>query len=181
MSAIDGGATTADSRSKRSGPIEGTAVGPSAGYVWAELAKASFAIISWVTASGDPRSSGVVCGFVERHLYFVTAPDSHKARRIMDGQAVAVTVCVRRGGLLSLLMSIPPATISFHARAIVHPAGSFELKAVSTKLEALVPKGRRDGLLVELVPEDSFLTYGIGVSMKAMLDPVAALRHVPVA
>ena len=38
-------------------------------------------------------------------------------------EQVAVTVQVRWGGLLSLVLPVPPATVSFHARAIVHPAG----------------------------------------------------------
>ena len=40
-----------------------------------------------------------------------------------DGR-VAVTVPVRRGGILSLVAPIPPATVSFHGTAVVHPAGS---------------------------------------------------------
>ena len=66
-----------------------------------------------------------------------------------------MTVPVRRGGMLSLLMPIPPATISFHARAIVHPAGSLDLGSVSKSLLSLLPKDRRRPLL-ELVPEGTF-------------------------
>jgi hypothetical protein len=56
----------------------------------------------------------------------VVAPDGWKARHITDSGRVAVTVTVRRGGILSLLFPIPPATVSFHARAVVHPAGSVD-------------------------------------------------------
>jgi hypothetical protein len=41
--------------------------------VWRELGKASFAIVSHVTPAGEPRSSGVVYGVHERHLYAVVA------------------------------------------------------------------------------------------------------------
>ena len=149
--------------------------------VWRELDKASFAIIGYVTPAGEPRSSGVVYGVHERHLYVMVAPDSWKARQIADGQSVAVTVPVRRGGLLSLFAPIPPATISFHARTRVHPAGSFDLASASKKLRSLLPKDRREGTVLEFVPEASFLTYGIGVSLSAMRDPVVARAHVPVA
>ncbi len=37
-----------------------------------------------------------------------------------------MTVPVRRGGIMSLLLPIPPETISFHATAVVHRAGSVE-------------------------------------------------------
>ena len=149
--------------------------------VWRELGKATFAILGYITPSGEPRSSGIVYGVASRHLYFAVAPHSWKARQISDGQELAVTVPVRRGGLLSLMLPIPPATVSFHARAIVHPAGSIDLGSVSKKLAALVPPDRRAATVLELVPEGSFLTYGIGVSLMDMRDPATALAHVPVA
>ena len=149
--------------------------------VWAEVGKASFAIVSHVTPAGEPRSSGVVYAEERRHLYVAVAPDGWKARQIVDGQQVAVTIPVRRGGPLSLVLPIPPATISFHARAIAHAAGSLDLTTVSKKLLSLLPKDRRAATVLELVPEDSFLTYGIGVSLRAMMDPVAARAHVPTA
>ena len=94
--------------------------------------------------------------------------------------AISVTVPVRRGGLLSLLLPIPPATISFQTRAVVHPAGSIDIASRSKKLASLLPSDRRAATLIELVPEGSFLTYGIGVSLKAMMDPATALAHVPI-
>ena len=149
--------------------------------VWAEIAKASFAIVSYVTPAGEPRSSGVVYAAEGRHLYLAVAPDSWKARQIRDDQQVALTVPVRRGGLLSLLMPIPPATISFRARAIVHPAGSLDLGSVSKSLLSLLPKDRRAATVLELFPEGTFLTYGIGVPLVEMRDPVVARAHVPIA
>jgi len=149
--------------------------------VWDELDHATFAILGYVTPAGEPRSSGVVYGNAGGHLYVAVAPNSWKARQIRDGQEVAVTVPVRRGGVLSLVAPIPPATVSFHARAIVHAAGSLDLASVSERLTALLPKGRTAATVIELVPEGSFLTYGIGVPLRMMRDPAAALAHVPVA
>jgi len=149
--------------------------------VWDVVGKDSFAVISYVTPAGEPRSSGIVYAVSDHHLYFAVAPGSWKARHIVDGHEVAVTVPERRGGLLSLLLPIPPATITFHARAIVHPAGTLDLHAVSGKLESLVPADRRAAAtIIELVPEGTFLTYGIGVSLRNMADPAAALAHVPI-
>lgn len=141
--------------------------------------KASFAVVSYVTPAGKPRSSGVIYAAVGRRLYVVTAPDSWKARQISDGDEVAVTVPVRRGGLLSLIGPIPPATVSFHARATVHPAGSVSIDSVSKKLASQLPKDRKSGCLLELVPDGSLLTYGLGVSLQDMAKPTAALAHVP--
>jgi hypothetical protein len=77
--------------------------------IWRVLEKTAFAVISFVTPEGEPRSSGVVCAAARRHLYVVTASGSWKARGISDGDPVSVTVPVRRGGLLSLIAPIPCA------------------------------------------------------------------------
>jgi hypothetical protein len=149
--------------------------------VWHELARASFAVISYVTPAGAPRSSGIVYKAIGRRLYLAVAPASWKARQIPTSGQVAVTVLVRRGGLLSLVLPIPPATVSFHARAIVHPAGEIEVGALSKELEALLPPERRDtACIIELIPEGAFLTYGIGVSLTEMRNPATARAHVPV-
>lgn len=149
--------------------------------VWNELQKASFAVISYVTPAGKPRSSGVVYAAAGRRLYVVTAPDSWKARQISDGNEVAVTVPIRRGGMLSLVAPIPPATVSFHASAMVHPPGSVNIESVSKKLASQLPRERRRaGCLLELVPHGSFLTYGLGVSLQDIAKPAAALARVPV-
>jgi hypothetical protein len=149
--------------------------------VWKALAKASFAVVSHVNAAGDPRSSGVMYGAVGRRLYVAVAADGWKARQIVTDQEVAVTVPIRRGGLLSLLAPIPPATITFQAKATVHPAGSLDVGSVSRELERLVPEARKAGsCIIELVPEGRFLTYGIGVSLMDMRDPALALARVPV-
>src|SRR6476619_3190409 len=84
--------------------------------VWRQIAKASFAVLSHVTLAGEPRSSGVVYRTLGRRLYVAVAPDSWKAQHVaLDGR-VSLTVPVRRGGLLALVMPIPPATVSFHGR-----------------------------------------------------------------
>lgn len=150
--------------------------------VWRELAKASFAIISYVTPAGEPRSSGIMYKIVGRRLVLVVAADSWKARQIRPGGPVAVTVPVRRGGPLSLLLPIPPATVSFHARAIVHPPGDREVAALSKELASILPSERRaSACVIELLPEGTFLTYGLGVTLAEMRNPAAALAHVPVA
>ena len=150
--------------------------------VWRALEKASFAVVSHVCPSGEPRSSGVVYGVVDRRLYVAVAADGWKARQIANGQEVAVTVPVRRGAILSLLLPIPPATITFRATATVHPAGSLDVTSVSKDLAKLVPEERKESsVIIELVPKGRFLTYGIGVSLMEMRDPTLARATVPVA
>jgi hypothetical protein len=78
-------------------------------------------------------------------------------------------------------MPIPPATITFRATATVHPAGSLDVASVSKDLARLVPEERKESsVIIELVPEGRFLTYGIGVSLMDMRDPALARARVPV-
>jgi hypothetical protein len=149
--------------------------------VWHQVVKASFAILSYVTPAGQPRSSGVVYTSLAERLYVAVAPDSWKARHIAAKGRVAVTVPVRRGGLLSLVAPIPPATISFHAAAIVHPAGSPQARSRLKELGSLVPVERRaSACIIEVVPEGEFLTYALGVPLWQMRDPAAAQARIPV-
>jgi Pyridoxamine 5'-phosphate oxidase len=149
--------------------------------VWHQVAKASFAVLGYVTPSGKPRSSGVVYKSIGRRLYVAVAPDSWKARHIAASRRVAVTVPVRRGGLLSLVAPIPPATISFHAQAIVHPAGAPQVRPLLQELGSLLPAERRaSACLIEILPEGAFVTYGLSVSLSKLRDPAAARARMPV-
>ena len=150
--------------------------------VWHQVAKGSFAVLSHVTPAGEPRSSGVLYKTIGRRLYIVTAPDSWKARHVAASGRLAVTVPVRRGGLLSLVTPIPPATISFHASATVHPANSPEAPVLPERLAALLPAERRTAShIIEIVPEGQFVTYGVGVPLRQLANPALARARVPVA
>jgi hypothetical protein len=149
--------------------------------VWHAIADASFAILGYVAPSGEPRSSGVVYRTVGRRLCVAVAPDSWKAKHVAASGRVAVTVPVRRGGILSLVVPIPPATISFHATAIVHRPGSPEVRPLLEELGSLLPAERRTSAsIIEVIPEGVFVTYGLGVSLMKMRDPAAARARVPV-
>ena len=110
--------------------------------IWQALEKGSFGIISYVTPTGEPRSSGVMYKAQGHRLYVVVAPESWKARHIALHENVAMTVPVRRGGLLSLIFPIPPATISFHGKALVH-AGDLQVDGIVEQLGDLLPAERR--------------------------------------
>ena len=149
--------------------------------VWQRVAKASFAVLGYVTPSADPRSSGVVYKTVGPRLYVAVAPDSWKAKHVAASGRVALTVPVRRGGILSLILPIPPATVSFHATAIVHQPGSREVGSLLKQLGSLLPAERQaSASIIEVVPEGVFVTYGLGVTLMKMRDPAAARARVPV-
>lgn len=155
--------------------------GPTSEQVWRAVTRASFAVISHVTPAGEPRCSGVVYKAIGARLVVAVAPGSWKARHVAADGRVAVTVPVRRGGILSLVVPIPPATISFHGMAVVYPAGSARAQSLLNDVGSLVPAERRaSACVIEIIPEGAFRTYGFGVSLRAMLDPAAAQARVPV-
>jgi hypothetical protein len=148
--------------------------------VWHQVAKGSFAVISYVTPAGEPRSSGVVYKTVGRRLYIATAPDRWKARHIAASGRVAMTVPVRRGGLLSLVLPIPPATVSFHAAAGLHLADSPRVRPLLKELASLLPAEQASAAVIEVIPEGRFVTYGVGVSLMQLRDSAAAAARVAV-
>lgn len=149
--------------------------------IWRAISKASFAVISYVTPTGEPRSTGVVYATAGRRLYLAVAPNSWKGKHIAANGHVSVTVPVRRGGLMSLLAPIPPATISFRGTATVHAIGWLQQSPVAQELRGLIPQERREvARIIEIVPAGAFLTYGVGVSLTGMRRPDIALARVPV-
>jgi pyridoxamine 5'-phosphate oxidase-like protein len=143
--------------------------------VWRELERASFAVLAHLNDAGEPRSSGVVYGVAQGRLYVVVAADGWKAHDLHTGDQVAVTVPVRRGGLLALLFPIPPATISFHATVTAHEPGAVGPGQLPADLARLLPEhAAGSSVLLELVPVGAFLTYGIGVPLLDLRRPEVA-------
>ena len=144
--------------------------------VWDAVTRASFAVISHVTPSGSPRSSGVLYACEGHRMYVVVAENSWKARHITGDGLIAVTVPIRRGGIMSLLAPIPPATVSFPAAATVHHSAILDR---IPRLSRLVPPDRRLGCAVlEIRPTGHYLTYGLGVSLREMRDPRRARARI---
>jgi pyridoxamine 5'-phosphate oxidase-like protein len=154
---------------------------PTTEQMWDAIRNTSFAILGYVTPSGEPRSSGVVYKVIDRRIYVAVAPDSWKAKHVGKTGRVAVTVPVRRGGLLSLVAPIPPATISFHGAATIHPPGSPEVRPLLRELGSLLPAERQaSASIIEVLPEGWFVTYAVGTPLHKMRDPLASRARVPV-
>jgi hypothetical protein len=150
--------------------------------VWRTIAQLSFAILSYATPANDPRSSGVLYKLIGRRMVVAVSNDSWKAKHIAASGRVAVTVPVRRGGVLSLMAPIPPATISFHGTATVHAAGSPAALPLLRAFGQMLPPERRTAMsIIEIVPEGRFVTYAIGIPLRLMRDPAAARANVAVA
>ena len=92
-----------------------------------------------------------------------------------------MTVPIHRAGVLALVAPIPPATISFHGEAFVHPAGTLQTRTLLEGLGSLLPRERLgSAAVIEIVPEGAFVTYGVGVPVRAMRDTARSRARVPV-
>jgi hypothetical protein len=146
--------------------------------IWDAVARQSFAVLSHVTPAGAPRSSGVVYAVSNGRMYVVVAGDSWKARHLAADGLVSITVPIRRGGLLSLVAPIPPATVSFPAVATVRPGAAL---ADVPPLARMIPPERRTGCaLLEVRPTGHYITYGVGVPLRQMRDTTRSRARVPV-
>jgi uncharacterized protein DUF5661/pyridoxamine 5'-phosphate oxidase-like protein len=149
--------------------------------VWRVIERHSFAILSYATPAHDPRSSGVMYRVMNRKILVAVGEESWKAKHIAESGRVAVTVPVRRGGVLSLTAPIPPATISFHGSATVRAAGSPDVARLLEGFGSTLPTGHRSSMcIIEIVPEGMFVTYAIGIPLRLMRDPDLARARVPV-
>lgn len=149
---------------------------------WRQLAEESFAILGYVTPRGEPRTSGVLYKAAGRRLYVVADSESWKARHIAANGRVSLTVPVRRGGIMSLFAPIPPATISFPGTAVVHPGHSPLIGPIVEQMASMIPAAKRAAVsVIEIVPEGTFVTFGLDVPLMKMRDSATALTRVPVA
>jgi hypothetical protein len=68
------------------------------------------------------------------------------------------------------------ATQTTHEQVYVGPARE-QPTTPTTKIGSFVPPVRRaSAAVIEIVPEGSFFTYGLGVPLRKMFDPAARAR-----
>lgn len=150
--------------------------------VWHLLRRNSFAVMAWTTPRGEPRSSAVVYAASTDRLFVSVAPGSWKARQIVTGSMVSLTVPVRRGGILSSLLPIPPSAVSLHGRAVHHPPGSARPKPLARLYRRMtLPKSvLATSAVLEIEPLGEFQTFGVGVTLWKLGEIAAAEQRVPV-
>lgn len=149
--------------------------------VWEAIEDGQFAVLSWVTKSGEPRSTGMVYTASDRQIYMHTARDSWKVRYIAANPAVAMTITIPRRVPLMPWIKVPAAVISFHGEAKLHDLE--ELPDVVDHLTGgvdLDPDTLPDHSIIRVTPLGHFTTYGVGVSVLAMRNPEKARARVAV-
>jgi hypothetical protein len=145
--------------------------------IWPYIEKWPFAVVGFVTPSGEPRAAGVMYKVRDRVLNVLTGPDTWKVRHIKANPNVVVTVTVQR--LPIRIRQAPPAVITFPGHATVVPIGEVEADLRADLLRGVDPT-TLETCVIRIEPIGRFVTYGIGVPLMKMRHPEESLARVPV-
>ena len=150
--------------------------------VWREIARRSFAVLSYVNPKGQARSSGIVYVPIDRVLYVRIAKTSWKAKHIGRNPNVALNVTIPKRVPLMPWIQIPDATIAFSGTARVIAITDVEPNLRQRILGRMIDQhgDKEENCFLEIRPTGHFATYGVGVPLLDMRDPEKARGRVPV-
>lgn len=150
--------------------------------IWEVIEKNKFGVLGMVTAKNEARTVGIIYILRDRRLYIGTWTDSWKVRHVAQNPHVSLTIPVHKSVPLMPWIKIPAATITFCGEADIIAA----LDAPHELLEELYHGVAGDQelmakySLIKVAPVKEFITYGIGVSLLSMRDPIQARSRAPV-
>lgn len=152
------------------------AAAPSTDLVWKEIQRQMFAVLGFVSTTGEARTAGIVYVVRGRELFIGTDRNSWKARHIAKNPNVSLTVTVPKSVPLLPWIRIPPATITFQGNAVVS-----RLDEVPADVQRALFRGleldtatRESTCVIRVVPRGEFVTYGVGVPLLTMRHPEEA-------
>jgi hypothetical protein len=151
--------------------------------VWREVEARSFAVLGFVTARGEARTTGIVYLARDRHIYIATWKDAWKAKHVAANPRVSLTITIPKRIPFLPWIRIPDATITLQGQATLHapadvPAGIPQALIHGLKLGPEDPMPNL--VIIRIKPAGYFLTYGVGVPLGTMRDPEAASGRAPV-
>lgn len=151
--------------------------------VWEVIGKHNFGVLGMVTAKGEARTVGIVYILSERRLYVGTWTEMWKVRHVTQNPNVSLTIPIHKRVPLMPWIKVPAATITFRGEADVIAALDAPRELLGQLYHGVAEDRERMARysLIEVTPVGEFLTYGIGVSLLEMRDPIKARRRVPVA
>ncbi len=139
------------------------------------LRKRSFCALASTSKGGEPHVAGVLYAYVNGALYISTTKSSKKARNINANPHVFVCVPVRR-----MPIGPPPSTVHFGSTAAILRVDDPEIKALVAKghLNGITSHNELqmpDGCFLRIDPPATYLTYGLGMSLRTLAkDPLHA-------
>ena len=151
------------------------------GQVWQELEKELFAVLGMVTAEGEARTVGIVYVAQDQKIFIATERDTWKVRHIRQNPHVSITVTIPKRIPLIPWIKIPSATISFSGMGIVREPDEVGEQVLHALLRGLETDSEMLATMcvIEVQPVNDFVTYGVGVSLMTMRDPMEARGRIP--
>jgi uncharacterized pyridoxamine 5'-phosphate oxidase family protein len=150
--------------------------------VWQEIEANLFAVLGMVTPTGEARTAGIVYVVDDHKLYIGTAKAAWKTKHIARNPHVSLTIPIAKRIPFLPWIKIPAATITFAGVATVldhHDVKDDVLK----KLYRGVVKDEQAlaaSCVIEVVPQEDFITYGVGIPLMQMRFPEKARGRVAV-
>ena len=150
--------------------------------VWQVIEKELFAVLGMVTARQEARTVGIVYVVRGRRLYIASGKDTWKVKHIAQNSDVSLTVPIHKGIPLMPWFKIPAATITFAGQARVLDPKETDPETLKALYRGMAEDETlmADSVVIEVIPEGKFLTYGVGVSLMDMRDPAKSRGSAPV-
>ena len=136
------------------------------------LARCSFCVMASTSPSGRGHAAGVLFEYLDGALYVHTMRSSRKACNIAGNSQVGIVIPTRR------LPVGPPFNVQFQATAQLLAMDNLEIVALLKRRALRSIRGHGalaepDGCFIRITPGPVVHTYGIGVSLAAVIrDPL---------
>ena len=133
-----------------------------------------------VTSKGEARTVGINYVVVDHKLCINTDKEAWKTRHVAAKPRVSITIPIVKSVPLLPWIKIPPATITFHGEANVLAYGDVKAEVIDKFYHhvALDDPTADQYCIIEVMPKEQFITYGVGMPVWQMRFPEKARGRV---
>jgi uncharacterized pyridoxamine 5'-phosphate oxidase family protein len=151
--------------------------------VWKEIEENLFAVLGMVTPTGEARTAGIVYVVDDGKLYIGAAKAAWKVKHIARNPHVSLTIPIATRIPFLPWIKIPAATITFSGVANVLEHRDVKAEVLKKLYRDVVKdeKALAESCVIEVIPQEDFITYGVGVPLMQMRFPEKARGRVAVA
>lgn len=142
-----------------------------------QLKKNFWLVLSTANEKLQPQSSLVIYQSDGKDIYIHTGKVTVKAKNIMKNNKVSITIPIRKN-LLHKFIPAPPAEIHFKGTAEILPFEDEYAREVCKKYltHELPDELKSESIWIKVTPSRRINTYGIGVKLWSMRNPVKARK-----
>lgn len=150
--------------------------------VWQVIEKEMFAVLGMVTAKHEARTVGIVYIVHQRKLYIGSQKSAWKTRHIAQNPHVSLTIPIAKRIFFLPWIKIPAATITFSGEAHILEPSETSPEVIQALFRGMdiTAADSPPFAIIEVIPQNDFLTYGVGVSLMSMRNPDLARGRAPV-